>query len=159
MTVASSSSSTKTGDYAKLDGLEMYYEVHGETNGRRPLVLLQEVRKPDFGSPRLPSEADFQEMTEAYTAVAPHPERFQDLLAKCRAAAHAPLPWTDGDLRGLPAPTLLVIGDADFVRIEHGAEMRRLIPDARLTVLPGTTHMSLMRRTAPLLPLLDEFLD
>ncbi|MFG2806554.1 alpha/beta fold hydrolase [Streptomyces massasporeus] len=26
--------------YAKVDGLEMYYELHGPDSGRRPLVLL-----------------------------------------------------------------------------------------------------------------------
>ncbi|MFG2573904.1 alpha/beta fold hydrolase [Streptomyces sp. NPDC048481] len=117
-----------------------------------------EVVAPGHGSPRLPGQADFQEMTDAYTAVAPHPERFQDLVAKCTAAAHAPLPWTADDLRGLCAPTLLVIGDTDFVRIEHAAEMQRLIPRAQLAVLPATTHMALMRRTTVLLPLLTGFL-
>ncbi|MEV6057368.1 alpha/beta fold hydrolase [Streptomyces sp. NPDC052107] len=247
--------------YAKTDGLEMYYEVHGEASARRPLVLLHggvctiglsfgavlsalaaarqvvapelqghghtadtdraltvpvlasdvvalldelgiaqadllgfslggltalevavrhpdrvgrlvvasapyrqdgfhpEIQDPASGSSRLPSPQDFQEMADAYAAVAPHPGHFQDLLAKCSAAAHTPLPWSADDLRGLRAPTLLVIGDRDFVRIEHAAEMRALIPDARLAVLPGTTHMALMRRTALLLPLLHEFLD
>ncbi|MGW1808398.1 hypothetical protein [Streptomyces sp. NPDC002078] len=32
-------------------------------------------------------------------------------------------------------------------------------PGARPAVLPGTTHMALMRRTTLLLPLLYEFLD
>ncbi|MGQ4333707.1 alpha/beta fold hydrolase [Streptomyces hayashii] len=118
----------------------------------------EEVVAPDHTSARLPGQADFQEMIDAYTAVAPHPERFQDLIAKCTAAAHAPLPWTADDLRGLRAPTLLVIGDTDFVRIEHAAEMHRLIPRAELAVLPATTHMALMRRTTLLLPLLTEFL-
>ncbi|MER6150942.1 alpha/beta fold hydrolase [Streptomyces hirsutus] len=118
----------------------------------------EEVRAPDYSSPRLPGEADFREMADAYAASAPYPERFEDLLAKCSAAAHAPLPWTADDLRGLAAPTLLVIGDTDFVRVEHAAEMQRLIPRSRLAVLPATTHMTLMRRTSLLLPLLDEFL-
>ncbi|MET8218919.1 alpha/beta fold hydrolase [Streptomyces hirsutus] len=118
----------------------------------------EEVRAPDYSSPRLPGEADFREMADAYAASAPYPERFEDLLAKCSAAAHAPLPWTADDLRGLAAPTLLVIGDTDFVRVEHAAEMQRLIPRSRPAVLPATTHMTLMRRTSLLLPLLDEFL-
>lgn len=116
-----------------------------------------EIRTPDFNSPRLPSQADFQEMADAYAAVAPHPEHFQDFFAKCSAAANAPLPWTADDLRTLRAPTLLVIGDTDFFHIEHLAEMHRLIPDAQLAVLPGTTHMEVMRRKV-LLPLLTEFL-
>ncbi|MFI1095597.1 alpha/beta fold hydrolase [Streptomyces sp. NPDC020917] len=117
-----------------------------------------EVRTPDWGSPRLPGEDDFAEMAAAYAAVAPHPEHFQDFLAKCSAAAHAELPWTADDLRGLTAPTLLAIGDTDFVRIEHAAEMLRLIPRAELAVLPGTTHMAIMRRADLLLPVVSGFL-
>ncbi|WP_406212822.1 alpha/beta fold hydrolase [Streptomyces canus] len=117
----------------------------------------EEVRVPDYSSPRLPSQADFQEMADTYAAVAPDPEHFQDFLAKVSAGAHAPLPWTADDLRGLRAPTLLLVGDSDFVRVEHAAEMQRLIPEAQLAVLPATTHMSLMRRTSLLLPLLGEF--
>jgi len=37
--------------------------------------------------------------------------------------------------------------------------MQRLIPRARLAVLPSTTHAALMRRTSLLVPLLTEFLD
>lgn len=118
----------------------------------------KDVRTPDYTSPRLPSEADFQEMADAYAAVAPHPEHFQDFLGRCTAAAHAPLPWSADDLRGLAMPTLLVVGDTDFVRVEHAAEMQGLIPDARLAVLPATTHISLMRRTELLLPAVTEFL-
>ncbi|MET7543586.1 hypothetical protein [Streptomyces sp. NPDC005349] len=59
------------------------------------------------------------------------------------AVAHAPLTWSADDLRGLAVPTLLVVGDTDFVRVEHVAEMLNLIPDARLAVLTATTHVSL----------------
>ncbi|MFF8571990.1 alpha/beta fold hydrolase [Streptomyces sp. NPDC015140] len=139
---------------------------HPERVGRLVLAATQytqdgyreEVRTPDYDSPLLPGEADFKEMADAYAATAPHPEHFQDFIDKCSQAAHGPLPWSADDLRGLTAPTLLVVGDRDFVRVEHAAEMRELIPDARLAVLPGTTHMTLMRRTALLVPLLEEFL-
>ncbi|MGW0211915.1 hypothetical protein ACWDZ8_41510 [Streptomyces sp. NPDC003233] len=43
------------------------------------------------------------------------------------------------------------------MRMEHAAETREPIPDARPAVLPGTTHRALMRRTALLLRLLHEF--
>ncbi|MEV0487717.1 alpha/beta hydrolase [Streptomyces sp. NPDC050508] len=117
----------------------------------------EEIRTPDFSSPRMPTKADFQEMADAYAAVAPHPEHFQDFFAKTSAAANDPLPWTADDLRAVTVPTLLVIGDTDFFRVEHAAEMHRLIPDAQLAVLPGTTHMEVMRRKV-LLPLITEFL-
>ncbi|MDH6553514.1 alpha/beta fold hydrolase [Streptomyces sp. SAI-041] len=116
-----------------------------------------DVRVPDYSSPRLPSQDDFRQMADAYAAIAPRPEHFEDFLAKVSAAAHASLPWTADDLRALRAPTLLLVGDSDFVRAEHAAEMQRLIPDARLAVLPATTHMTLMHRTSLMLPLLGEF--
>lgn len=139
---------------------------HPERVGRLALASVQyrqdgyhpEVTASDFASPRLPSPADFQEMADAYAATAPRPEDFQDLLTRCTAAAHAPLPWTEDDLRHLAAPTLLVVGDTDFVRVEHAARMADLIPDSRLAVLPATTHTALMRRTTLLLPMLEEFL-
>lgn len=120
-----------------------------------------EIREPEghWGSVRLPSEADFQEMAGAYARVAPHPERFQDFLAKCSAGAHEELDWTDDDLRALTAPTLLIIGDTDFVRVEHAAQMQRLIPESELAVLPRTTHMGVMRRADLLLPMVTEFLS
>jgi pimeloyl-ACP methyl ester carboxylesterase len=63
--------------------------------------------------------------------------------------------WTQAQLRAVRAPVLLVIGDNDFVRIEHAAEMARLIPSAQLAVLPGTTHMSILQRGAWLSPLIE----
>ena len=139
---------------------------HPERIGRLVLAATQyrqdgyhaDVRTPDYTSPRLPSQADFQEMADAYAAVAPHPEHFPDFLAKVTATAHAPLPWTADDLRNLEAPTLLVVGDTDFVRVEHAAEKQELIPGAALAVLPATTHVALMRRTYLLVPLLTGFL-
>ncbi|MFE9923756.1 hypothetical protein ACFYQA_19885 [Streptomyces sp. NPDC005774] len=86
----------------------------------------------------------------------PHPGRFEDLLAGCFAAARAPLSWSAGALRGLTAPTLLVIGDTDCVRVERAAGMQRLIP--RPAALPATTRMTLMRRTSLFPPPPDEFL-
>jgi hypothetical protein len=51
-----------------------------------------------------------------------------------------------------------VIGDTDFVRIEHAAEMLELIPDAQLAVLPGTRHTELMLRVDVLAPVVEHFL-
>ncbi|GAC68040.1 alpha/beta fold hydrolase [Gordonia soli] len=47
----------------------------------------------------------------------------------------------DYDLRGLSgitAPTLVVQGDHDVVRLEHSVELVRNLPAGRLAVLPGT---------------------
>lgn len=51
--------------------------------------------------------------------------------------------WTDADISAIQAPTLIVIGDQDIVRPEHAVAMYRLLPHARLAILPGT-HGSYM---------------
>jgi pimeloyl-ACP methyl ester carboxylesterase len=61
-------------------------------------------------------------------------------------------------LRSIAAPTLVLIGDSDFVRIHHAARTHDLIPNAQLVVLPGTTHMNVPRRVDVVLPILARFL-
>jgi pimeloyl-ACP methyl ester carboxylesterase len=43
----------------------------------------------------------------------------------------------DDAVRSVRAPTLIVVGDRDIVEPEHAAELARLIPEARLLVLPA----------------------
>jgi pimeloyl-ACP methyl ester carboxylesterase len=43
----------------------------------------------------------------------------------------------DDRVRSVGAPTLVVLGDRDIVRMEHAIALTRLLPDARLLVLPG----------------------
>ena len=68
------------------------------------------------------------------------------------------------------APTPLIIGDSDVVRPEHAVELFRLrgggvpgdlasLPNARLAVLPGTTHVGVMESSDLLLAMIPAFLD
>ena len=109
-------------------------------------------------STRMPTAEDFRQMREAYARLAPDPDHFDAFAAKCSQAANNPKGWTAAELGGLTAPTLLVFGDHDFIRLEHAVRMHELIPGAQLAVLPGTTHMGILRRTALIRPLIEEFL-
>ena len=51
--------------------------------------------------------------------------------------------WKEQDIRSIQAPALIVIGDQDLTLPEHAVEMYRLLPHARLAILPGT-HGSYM---------------
>ncbi|HEV3357425.1 MAG TPA: alpha/beta hydrolase [Pseudonocardiaceae bacterium] len=110
-------------------------------------------------SDRLPSQEDFADFREAYVRLSPHPEQFDAFLAKMSASAADLKGWSDEQLAGITAPTLIVQGDHDFVTNEHGAVMQQLIPGSKLAVLPGTTHMQVTRRADYLLPMLADFLD
>jgi pimeloyl-ACP methyl ester carboxylesterase len=112
----------------------------------------------DPASVRMPTPAEFAEMQEEYRRVAPDPDHFDAFAEKLNGVVHSAPGWSDEDMRRIAAPVLLVIGDTDFVRIEHAAEMLELIPDAQLAVLPRTRHTEVMHRTEVLVPLLARFL-
>ncbi len=110
-------------------------------------------------STRLPTPQDFTDFREAYVRLSPHPEQFDAFLGTLSSSNADLRGWSDEQLAGITAPTLLIIGDHDFVTIEHAALMKQLIPGSRLAVLPNTTHMDATRRTDLLLPMLADFLD
>jgi len=113
--------------------------------------------EPDWG--RLPTAADGQMMEDDYRRVAPDPGHFHQHLARTSALVAAFRGWSADQLASLRAPTLLLIGDNDFVRIEHAAEMLDTIPGAQLAVLPGTRHTEVMQRADQVLALVLPFLD
>jgi pimeloyl-ACP methyl ester carboxylesterase len=105
-----------------------------------------------------------------YARVAPNPGDWPKLIEKIKDQETDLPEWTADDLRGLAAPAMLVYGDSDIVRPEHMAETFRLLgggvagdmaglPRARLAVLPGTTHVTLVQRTDWLASMVGEFLD
>jgi pimeloyl-ACP methyl ester carboxylesterase len=124
----------------------------------RPDGYHPEILDPRQDSPRLPTAADFAEMQQAYAAVAPDPGHFEAVLEKAQPLVTGFRGWPDEQLRAITAPTLLVIGDTDFVRREHAEAIQALLPNARLVVLPDCTHMAVMRH-ADVLGVLQEFLD
>jgi pimeloyl-ACP methyl ester carboxylesterase len=105
-----------------------------------------------------------------YARVAPNPGDWPKLIEKIKQM-DADLPeWTAEDVRGLAAPTMLIIGDSDIVQPEHSVEIFRLLgggvigdlaglPRSRLAVLPGTTHVTLVQRADWLASMVGEFLD
>lgn len=115
-----------------------------------------------------PLEAD-------YVRTAPNPDDFPTLVAKLKQLDMQPFAWPPEDIRGIAAPTLLIVGDSDAVRLEHAVEMFRLLgggvmgdlaglPKSRLAVLPGTTHFippgsGLLDRADWLVSMSSEFLD
>ena len=128
--------------------------VHIRPDGYHP-----EITAPEQDDPRLPTQEEFAAWQAAYSAVAPDPEGFFPFLERIQPVVHQWTGWSDEEIRSITAPTLLVIGDRDFVRLDHAAEMLGLFPDSRLAVLPGTTHTQVMQRSEPLRALVSPFLD
>ncbi|HEU5485203.1 MAG TPA: alpha/beta hydrolase [Microlunatus sp.] len=108
-------------------------------------------------------------MHAEYLAKSPHPEKLQDLLNKLGGYQAGP-GWSDQEIRDLQAPTLLTVGDADAVKLEHAVRFLQLrggdvngdfvgVPASHLAVFPGTTHFFGMARTNLVLDVVTTFLD
>jgi pimeloyl-ACP methyl ester carboxylesterase len=111
----------------------------------------------------------------AYLRTAPNPDDFPTLVEKLKQLDTTPFAWPDEDIRGIAAPTMIVLGDSDGVRLEHAIELFRLLgggvmgdlqgmPSCQLAVLPGTAHfvppgLGLLDRADWLLELIPPFLD
>ncbi len=106
---------------------------------------------------------------EEYARVAPNPDAFPGLVEKLKDLDAQEFTWPDAEIRAIAAPTMVVVGDADVVRPEHAVELFRLrgggvpgdltgLPDARLVILPGTTHIGVIGRAGWLAPMIEAFL-
>ena len=99
------------------------------------------------------------ELRDAYLRVAPNPENLPIFHDKCVERVLEFRDWSPEDIQSINSPTLILIGDADIIRPEHAVEMFRLLPNARLAVLPGTDHMTLVQRSDWLVSMIEVFLD
>ncbi|MGH2839417.1 MAG: alpha/beta fold hydrolase [Solirubrobacteraceae bacterium] len=112
---------------------------------------------------------------EAYRATAPNPGDFPNLVEKLKHLDTTPYAWPEEDIRGIAAPTLVVLGDSDCIRLEHAVKLFELLgggvmgdltdlPTSQLAVLPGTAHFvppgfGLLDRAEWLLAMIPPFLD
>ncbi|MFY1832112.1 alpha/beta fold hydrolase [Myxococcus fulvus] len=109
--------------------------------------------------PLLPTEADFVSWKANFDKYNPDPSSFESVLARLNTLLTEWKGWSTAQLNGIRAPVLLALGDNDFTRLEHAAEMYRLIPGSKLAVLPDTTHMNIIERGAWLEPMVQELIS
>ena len=151
-------------DQADVVGYSMGGGVALQLAIRHPaLVRRLVVASASFRSDGMPAEAlaTFPSITpelfagtpieEAYLRTAPNPGDFPRLVEKMKQLDTTPFAWPEEDIRAIAAPTLIVLGDSDGVRLQHAVEMFRLrgggvmgdlagLPKSQLAVLPGTSH-------------------
>ena len=107
---------------------------------------------------------------EEYARIAPNPQDWPQLIARVQQLNREFVDWSPQAIASIKAPTLLIAGDSDIVRPEHVVELFRLLgggvpgdntglPQSRLTILPGTTHITLVDRADWLVSMITEFLN
>ena len=109
-------------------------------------------------------------MEQQYLAKSPTPDKLQDLLNKLGAFDGDFAGWSDAEIEGIAAPTLITVGDCDAVTLSHAVRFLQLrggdvngdfvgVPASQLAVFPGTTHFTGLARTALVLDVVTTFLD
>jgi pimeloyl-ACP methyl ester carboxylesterase len=104
-----------------------------------------------------------------YDRLGNDPAHFPEFVKKVIGIDLKPYDWS-GDVKNIQAPIFMAIGDADGVRYEHALELFRArgggqmgdihgLPQSRLAILPGTTHIGMTQRTDWLIPMITDFLD
>jgi pimeloyl-ACP methyl ester carboxylesterase len=104
-----------------------------------------------------------------YDSLGGDPDHFSEFIKKVISIDLKPYDWSK-EVKAIQAPIFMAFGDADGVRYEHALELFRAkgggkqgdmggAPQSRLAILPGTTHIGMMKRTDILIPMITDFLD
>ncbi|MDP9224991.1 MAG: alpha/beta hydrolase, partial [Actinomycetota bacterium] len=87
-------------------------------------------------------------VSDAYVRLSPDgPDHWPILIGRLKSMWVAEPSITSNELRGITAPTLIIVGDGDIVTPEHAVEMFRTIPDAHLCVVPRAGHGVMPKET------------
>lgn len=101
----------------------------------------------------MPSEDQFAQMAADVAEMNPGgAEGFQAMMQKTGALIASDWGWTDDEFAAIDLPVQIIMGDNDFVTLDHTLHMHDTIPDSWLAVLPDTQHMNILSR--PELPIL-----
>jgi pimeloyl-ACP methyl ester carboxylesterase len=109
-----------------------------------------------------------------YRRLSPTPDKFATFVEEV-AALEKQYEASDAAIRAIGGKTMIIVGDADGVRLEHAVELFRLRgggdrqaaaqgflagpPRARLAILPATSHIGLMAEAERIAELAAPFLD
>lgn len=110
----------------------------------RKLVFASSFTKRDGAIPQLwefMAQADFsnmpQALKDAFLRVNPDERQLRTMHDKDAERMRSFEDVPDELVRSIQAPTLILLGDQDVVKPEHALELSRLMPGARLMILPG----------------------
>src|SRR5450432_3401458 len=110
-----------------------------------------------FDNPPTPNSQGIQYQKEMYKKVAPDPDYWPKIWEKIGS-----IHWegfSREQLASIRAPVLIVVGDHDFVRVEHAADAAKRILNAELAVIPDASHFVLFSEPERVIPVVKYFLE
>jgi pimeloyl-ACP methyl ester carboxylesterase len=106
-----------------------------------------------------PENFNFPQVKDPYVKVAPDPSKWPVLVSKVLKMDDDFKGYSEKEVKSIKAPTLIMMGDRDGVRMEHAVEMYRLIPNSQLSIFPNGDHFVLFMNSDKVLSTLESFLD
>lgn len=109
-----------------------------------------------------------QPLKDRYLEVAPNPDDLINMFENDKNRMLGFVDWEEDSIRSITAPALVIAADGDVMKPEHTIEMWRLLPNAKLAILPGghggyigeiTTGMENSPVPALTVAMICEFLD
>ena len=110
-----------------------------------------------------------------YKSLSPTPDKFPKLVENIKALDATPFAYSDEQVRAIPGKTMVIIGDADGVTLDHAIALFKLrgggdiaaatqgfmteAPRARLAILPATSHIGIMSEVPAIVATVVPFLD
>ena len=110
-----------------------------------------------------------------YKRLSPSPKKFGAMIEKVKALDAKPFGWSDEDVLRIPGKTMVIVGVADGVTLDHAIALFKLRgggdvgaatqgfltapPRARLAILPATSHIGIMSEAAAIAAMAIPFLD
>jgi pimeloyl-ACP methyl ester carboxylesterase len=148
----------------KLVSLSAAYSKDGWYHGRSK--ALEDLNAKAFAGS--PIEGAFNKHTA-------DPKAFEAYVEKMKMMNINYPDVTDVQMRAISAKTMVIVGDADAVNLEHAVAMFKLrgggddeasatgtltkVPAARLVILPATSHIGISGAATALEPMVTAFLD
>jgi pimeloyl-ACP methyl ester carboxylesterase len=127
----------------------------GATFGPPQIALNPETTH--FDHPPAAGSGYIQFQRDNYKRVAPDPDYWSKIFDKVGS-----IQWggfSKEELASIKAPILIVLGDHDFVRLEHAVETFKLIPNVELAVIPDASHFVLYSEQERVIPVVKHFLE
>jgi pimeloyl-ACP methyl ester carboxylesterase len=110
-----------------------------------------------FDAPPTHDASAFAFQRENFTRLAPDADYWPRIWQKVAAVEWEG--FSNEELASIDAPVLIVLGDRDFVRVEHAQETRQRIRHAQLAVIPDAGHFSLLSEQERIIPIVKHFLE
>jgi pimeloyl-ACP methyl ester carboxylesterase len=110
-----------------------------------------------YDHPPTAASRDIEFQRESYKQVAPDPNYWPKIYDKVGS-----IQWggfSKKELASIKAPILIIVGDHDFVRIEHAVETFKAIPNAELAVIPSASHFVLYSEQERVITVVKHFLE